>query len=538
MSYFTTRDTFFVVPLDMSNGEIQKIDYLAHILEKSNVGKLIEDSEFKSSDKGRSAYNPYKLFMAIIYCFAIHKGTLRNIEEMCKYDLRVNYILGQETPSYKTIHEFINCIIKPNTYKIFTLITSTIITELHIDISNQYLDGTKIEANANKYKFVFKPKKHRKNLDTKIKALLYELDVSYIDNKDSIGSVEFNMYLKRFEEKEKIKYEDIKTSKGTRLSRSQKLIVYGYKCLNKLLEYEEKEIICGPNRNSYYRTDHDATAMALKTDYYSGHGSNMKAAYNVQFIVSSGIVTFFGVFQDRTDYYTLIPLLDKYELYYGSYPINLCADSGYGIFKNYEYLNKHNINNYIKFLNWNGRSNGKNPQLFFLNKNKTGFICLNNSKGKIIDFENSNHQKLRGSKLYQFEGCLDCPYEYKCREKIKDRTINYRKYELNLKEQIYREQAKENLLSIKGIEIRVNRSIQVEGTFGDLKQNLGYIRFRRRGLEGVLVEIMMMCLAINIRKLFSIYKKDRIESLYWKASEDTKPEEFVSLKPKKKAVTN
>ena len=109
---------------------------------------------------------------------------------------------------------------------------------------------------------------------------------------------------------------------------------------------------------------------------------------------------------------------------------------------------------------------------------------------------------------------------------------------VNIKEQKYREQAKENLLSIKGIEIRVNRSIQVEGTFGDLKQNLGYIRFRRRGLEGVLVEIMMMCLAINIRKLFSIYKKDKIDSLYWKASEDTKPEEFKQLKPKKKAVTN
>ena len=186
------------------------------------------------------------------------------------------------------------------------------------------------------------------------------------------------------------------------------------------IAYKGKDILYG------YNLDIDATAMALKTDYYSGHGSNMKAAYNVQFIVSSGIVTFFGIFQDRTDYYTLIPLLDKYELYYGNHPINLCADAGYGIFKNYEYLNKHNINNYVKFLNWNGRSNGKNPQIFFLNKSKTGFICLNNSKGKVINFENSNHQKFKGSKMYQFEGCLNCLYEYKCREKIKDRTSNTR----------------------------------------------------------------------------------------------------------------
>ena len=99
---------------------------------------------------------------------------------------------------------------------------------------------------------------------------------------------------------------------------------------------------------------------------------------------------------------------------------------------------------------------------------------------KEIDFDSVHHQRIKGSKLYLFEGCLNCLYEYKCREKIKDRTIDYRKYELSLKEQIYREQVKENLLSIKGIEIRINRSIQVEGTFGDLKQNLNYIRFRRK----------------------------------------------------------
>jgi len=534
MSYFTTRDTFFVVPLNISDEEIQKIDYLAHILEKSGVSKVIEESNYKSSEVGRNSYNPYRLFMAIIYCFAMHKGTLRNIEEMCKYDLRVSYILNQETPSHKTIHEFINCVIKPNTYKIFTLITSTIINELNIDISNQYLDGTKIEANANKYKFVYKPRKHRNSLDNKIKLLLKELDTSYESNNSLITSVELNMYLKQYETKQGIKVDEIKLGKGTKLSREQRLIIYGYKCLDKLLEYEEKEIICGPNRNSYYKTDIDATAMALKSDYYSGHGSNMKAAYNVQFIVSSGLVTFFGVFQDRTDYYTLIPLLDKYELYYGQYPINICADSGYGIYTNYEYLNSHNINNYIKFLNWNGRSSGKNPQLFFLNKNFTGFECLYGSKGKVICFDETHHQRTKGSKLYLFEGCIQCPYEYKCREKIKNRTTNYRKYELNLKDQIYRQQAKENLLSIKGIEIRVNRSIQVEGTFGDLKQNLGYVRFRRRGLNGVLVEIMMMCLAINIRKLFTIYKKEKIDSLYWKASDDTKPEEFKIIKPKKK----
>ena len=102
MSYFTSLETFFVVPLNCSDEEIQKIDFLLMILEKSGVGKLIEEAEYKSSKYGRKPYDPYKLFAAIIYCFAVHKGTLRNCEEMIRYDLRLNYILAQETPSYKT----------------------------------------------------------------------------------------------------------------------------------------------------------------------------------------------------------------------------------------------------------------------------------------------------------------------------------------------------------------------------------------------------------------------------------------------------
>ena len=64
------------------------------------------------------------------------------------------------------------------------------------------------------------------------------------------------------------------------------------KYLSKSLEYEEKNRICGPDRNSYYKTDHDATAMCLKEDYYSGLGSNLHAAYgSVGNFVSRTIIT-------------------------------------------------------------------------------------------------------------------------------------------------------------------------------------------------------------------------------------------------------
>lgn len=534
MSYFTTSETFFVVPLDVRDGEIQKIEFLLQILEKSNVGKIIENMNFKSSEIGRRSYNPYRLFATILYCFTMHKGTLRNSEEMIRYDVRLWYLMNQDVPSYKTIAEFINEVILPNAYEIFTKITSTIIKELNVDISDQYLDGTKIEANANKYKFVWKPRKAKVNLLNKINDLLIEMEF-ILDPNQEMNSIKLKEYLKTYESKESIDPNSIPRGKGSRPTPKQKLVKQGYEYLDKLLEYEEKEKICGPNRNSYYKTDHDATAMALKSDYYAGLGSNMHAAYNIQFIVSAGFVLLFGVYQDRTDYYTLIPMLDTYRKYYDAYPKNLCADSGYGIYKNYEYINQNVIGNYVKFQNWNGESSGKNPQRYYLNEEETGFKCMNGNEGKEIPFTKERHQKSYKTKLYEFTGCLDCPYEYKCRAKMKDRDTDYRTAELSVQFEKYKKQARDNLKSIKGIEIRVNRSIQVEGSFGNLKQDVGYVRIRRGGIEKVTCEIMLMALALNIRKLFSVYKDEKVKSKFWLSDSDTKVTDFPKPKPKKKS---
>ena len=531
MTYFTTHRSFFLVPLDTYDEEIRKIDFLLCILEKSGIGDIIKKANYKSKKLGRHSYNPYDLFTAIIFCFAFKKGTLRDIEEMCKYDMRLMYIMNQEIPSYKTISEFINEVILPNTYVIFVAITNTIINELSLDVSDEYVDGTKLEANANKYKFVWKPVKYHKNLDIKIKEYLIEIGDEYQKN-GQIKASELFKKIENYASNKNIKVDEIPKGKGKRKTKEQKIYLQGYEYIKKLLEYEEKERICGENRNSYYKTDPDATAMALKKDYYSGHGSNLHAAYNIQFIVSSGIVVFFGTFQDRTDYYTLVPLLDRYKEYYGHYPPNLCADSGYGIYENYDYLIKNEIGNYIKMLSWNGESSGKYPQLYKLNDEKNGFVCIGSNEGVEISFDTTHHQRKKDGKLYKFEGCNECGYAYKCKEKMKNKTQNYKKVELILEYEKMKEETRNNLLSRKGIEIRVNRSIQAEGTFAQIKQNMGYVRLRRRGLDKVNCEIMLVCLGRNIRKLFSWYGKCEIKSKYWEAKDDTECETFPTIKPK------
>ena len=146
------------------------------ILEKSGIGKLIENN---SKKLGRTGYNVYNLVATIIYCFSKFQSSVREIEQLCKFDLRVMYLMEQEQPSHNTIKECINKYILPYTYEIFTMITKTIIDEFNLDISDVYLDGTKLEANANKYKFVWKPTKFHKKLDVKIKDLLIEMGFEY-----------------------------------------------------------------------------------------------------------------------------------------------------------------------------------------------------------------------------------------------------------------------------------------------------------------------------------------------------------------------
>lgn len=527
MDYFTIKRAIFIVSSNKCCEEYEKIDKFIEILNKSGIGKLIENEQNKS---GRKGYNPFNLVATIIYCFSQFKSSIREIERLCIFDLRVIYIMEQEQPSDSSIKECINKYILPYQYEIFTMITKTIIEQFRLNTSNQYLDGTKIEANANKYKFVWKPTTFHNKLDVKIRDLLVEMEYNF-SGKELIRSHQLYDIINEFVRNKNIDIDNIPSGKGKRLSKVQKQYKLAYQYLLKLLEYEEKELICGKNRNSYFKTDKDATAMVLKEDYYSKLSHDFHAGYNIQVMVSSGLITMYGVFQDRSDHYTFIPMNQLYFKYYNKYPLNECADSGYGIYMNYKYMRKHNIGNYVKFQTWSGEADGKRPQLFYTFSD--GVLCLNAHIGELVPFNSNYHQRNKEGKLYKFTGCNNCNYNYICKKSLKNKDLDFRLIELIPNYELLKEQARINLLSTKGIEIRINRSIQVEGTFGQLKQNMHYERIRRRGMKQVSCEIMLMCLGRNVRKIFTLLDVKEIKSNYWEKTINLKEEKFPFPKQKK-----
>lgn len=531
MRYYSTRQTFLIVSSTIKVEETKKIDKFLELLDKSGVCDLIKRQVIhdERNKGGRPGYNVYNMLAAIIYSFAFNKASLRNIEDLCIYDLRIIYIMEYETPTYKTIGNFINEYIVPNRDIIFSLITKAIFEECNLKMDRAYIDGSKFEADANKYKFVWKPTTFHLRLSDKIRKLLGEYNL--LRGVPSEGIVESKIVANKLIELNNVleQYDlSIKINKHFKEDYSQ---LYQY--LEKSLEYEEKERICGPNRNSYYKTDKDATAMCLKEDYYSGLGSNMHAAYNAQLCVIYGLISSYIVIQSRNDLEDFIKILEKHYEMYGSYPNFVGADSGYGSLKNYRFLEEHNIKNFVKYLTWEGNVSGKRPSQYRINKNNT-ITCL---KGNIGTIENNppSHPRKKNTVFYKIEGCNNCEYMDYCKRFMKDKTKNFKYFEVSQDLQNYIQEAEKNLLSPEGIEMRVNRSSQVEGAFGVIKQDFMHERFRRTLLPKVSTEFMLVCLGYNIRKLFKFYSGNA-KFQYWKAPVGLQVETFK--KPSAKRLSN
>ena len=122
-----------------------------------------------------------------------------------------------------------------------------------------------------------------------------------------------------------------------------------------------------------------------------------------------------------------------------------------------------------------------------------------------------------------------------CRQFMKEPEGAFKVFEMNPVFQRQKQRARDLLLSVEGIEMRVNRSCQAEGGFGVLKQDMSYDRFRRIGMKQVSVEFMLTALGHNIRKYLR-YSEKGLSRKVWTAPEETSPERFK--KPSAKRLAN
>ena len=130
-----------------------KVHLVENLIEEMNLNRL----KATYSKKGRRpAVNPVTMLKVLLFCYSEGSFSCRDIEKMCRYDLRVIYLLdGQPAPDYSTINRFRKRL-QPLSENILEQFINILLEDKHIDLSSIYIDGTKIEANANKYTFVWR----------------------------------------------------------------------------------------------------------------------------------------------------------------------------------------------------------------------------------------------------------------------------------------------------------------------------------------------------------------------------------------------
>ena len=266
-------------------------------------------------------------------------------------------------------------------------------------------------------------------------------------------------------------------------------------------KYEEQEKILD-GRNSYSKTDKDATFMRMKDDHMKN--GQLKAAYNVQISTAGQYVVDYSIHPNPTDTTTFIKHIEQHKTTYHQYPDSITADAGYGSEENLQYAEDHTIEGYIKYPGFDKQQSAKHRKqhpfaanYLHYNKQKDCFYCpMGQAMNCIGTFKRQTSTGFEQTiKQYQAQNCNGCPLRGVCHQSKHNRVI-----EVNHNLIRYKAIAKEKLNTEEGIKKRKKRCYDVEPVFGNIKSNHKFNRFMLRGKRKVTIEFGLLALAQNLRK--------------------------------------
>ena len=484
----------------------------------------------KYSTKGRkSKVDPKIMFKIITYANMENIYSSRDIEKACRRDINFKWLLqGAQPPDHSTICRFQYEKIDENIMEDLFYQSIDILYRLgEINFENIFIDGTKIEAAANRYTFVWRKSimYYEKKMNIKISELFEKINAIYNQNftinveKDIYTIDEINTVLDFLQKVKKETNTIFVYGRGHKKSQLQKLTEDLEKYADRRKKYDDQYLKLG-NRNSYSKTDVDATFMRMKEDHMKN--GQLKPAYNLQIGIESEYIIGAGIFNNPTDCPTLIPFLEKIKQNLGLTYKNVIADAGYESEENYMYLKENNQNPYIKPCNYEESKKRKHKLKYgkvenmIYDEESDSYICHNNRRLEYIGDKKSTsatgYEILK--KRYKCSNCENCEFRKDCYTGKYSKQITISQNFSKL-----RKESLENITSEKGILLRINRSIQVEGAFGVIKNNYGFNRFLSKGTKNINIDILFLCLGYNINKLHSKIMNNRLGVSLFKENE-------------------
>lgn len=477
------------------NHPVRLVNEVVNNLDITNIIK-------KYKGGGASSFHPRMMIKVLFYSYLCNIYSCRKIERALQENIHFIWISGGSAPDFRTINYFRGKRLQGEIKTLFAEVVHLLHGLKYVSLDVQYIDGTKIESASNRYTFVWRGsvEKNKEKLEQKIQSILKDIDNQIKEDSKLTNEEELPRKIDSKTLKEKLS--DLNSRlKGTDKTAKKQLDKLRQEHLPRLEKYEEQLETLG-ERNSYSKTDTDATFMRMKEDHMKN--GQLKPAYNPQISTENQFVTHFSIHQTPGDTTTLKSHLEDFEHQYNKQSSVVVADAGYGSEENYEYLEGNNIEAYVKYNYFHKeqkrpfKNNIFLPQNLYYNKEEDYFVCpmgqhlVKIKAGKRI----SENGYVSHVSYYQAKRCKGCPFLGQCHKSQGNRTIevNHRLNELKKK-------AKERLLSETGLYHRSKRPIEPEAAFGQMKSNNKFIRFTLRGLPKVEIEFGLMSIAHNLRKL-------------------------------------
>ena len=469
---------------------------------------------------GTSAYHPKMLLKVIIYAYTQRTFSSRQIAKALRENVYFMWLSGMNQPDHRTINRFRGEIMKAVVEEVFYGVIDQLIDRGYINLENYFCDGTKLEANANRYSFVWRKstQRYKAGLQKKVRTLLEEIDELEAAEEKRYGEQD----LEEMGEGKEIDAEELKEAverinerlkkdpKNKKLKKAKRDLEKDFIPREEKYEEQEKKF---QGRNSYSKTDEDATFMRMKEDHM--RNGQLKAGYNIQMGTENQFVIGYSIHQRAGDTSCLKAHLEHVKHWLGEYPENLIADAGYGSEENYAYLQENKMTAYVKYNTFHyeqkKRVKKKKPyraenfvylaeedQWRLAYQYRRRPICLPTRKTASVSISKkriSENGYETSRRIYECKECQGCPVREECTKS----KYNRRLY-IGVALQKMKKTAHDHLESPRGKQMRSKRPIEVEAVFGRLKQDWGFRRFLLRGKEKVSTEWGILCMAHNIAK--------------------------------------
>lgn len=452
----------------------------------------------------KPATDPVTLLKVLLYANMEGIYSSRDIEKACARDMNFIWLLnGAKGPNYHEIARFRSKRLAECGEALFYQLVKKLAGMGEICFEHLFVDGTKIEANANKYSFVWKKSTTKYEM-----RLLLELDrvCAALCSAYGVLAAEPESLLTELEARMAGPYV---SGRGRRKSQLQRDIEKLREMVVRKSKYAGYQRAFR-GRNSFSKTYPDATFMHMKEDHM--RNAQLKPGYNVQLGVEGEYITGVSVCSERSDQLALIPLLENMGKHLGREYLDITADAGYESEENYTYFEGKPTKCYIKPQNYERSKTKKYRNNMALRENMSydaeadEYTCRQGRKLR------AQYTGIRKSKsgfesevtYYECESCDGCPHKKQC-----TRAKGNRKMQVSKKFIAQRAESLERITSPQGVLLRMNRSIQSEGAFGVLKENYSFRQFLLRGNKKVLAELLLLAMAYNLNKLHAKIQQNR-----------------------------